>query len=35
MFKKKHYIIQNNAQESILFDKSYDEQLNFITKFIF
>ena len=32
MFQEKHPILENNTQESNLFDKSYDDQLNFTTK---
>ncbi|GAA3522391.1 hypothetical protein GCM10022393_41180 [Aquimarina addita] len=32
MFEQKRPIIENNAQKSVLFDPSYDKQLDFITK---
>ncbi|WBX76781.1 GAF domain-containing protein [Tenacibaculum ovolyticum] len=32
MFEQKQPIIENDAQNSVLLDKSYDEQLHFITK---
>ncbi len=32
MFKQEHPIIENDVHKSPLFDKSYDEQLNFSTK---